>query len=54
MARAIQVQRGDFNGVVLTIRSAGHGALLAAILGVHPEAVVPRLAELGVIYRPAD
>ena len=33
LARAIQVQRGDFNGVVLTIRS-GDQAHLAAILGV--------------------
>lgn len=51
-ARAVQVQRGDFNGVVLTIRSADT-AVLAAILGMHPEAVRPRLAELGLVYRTA-
>jgi transcriptional regulator with XRE-family HTH domain len=52
MARAIQVQRGDFNGVVLTIRSSDT-ALLAAILGIHPEAVAPRLSELGLLHRSA-
>jgi transcriptional regulator with XRE-family HTH domain len=51
LARAIQVQRGDFNGVVLTIRGSDT-ALLASILGVHPEAVSPRLAELGLVHRP--
>jgi transcriptional regulator with XRE-family HTH domain len=52
LARAIQVQRGDFNGVVLTIRGSDT-ALLAAILGIHPEAVAPRLAELGLFHRTA-
>jgi transcriptional regulator with XRE-family HTH domain len=50
LARAIQVQRGDFNGVVLTIRGSDV-ATLAAVLGLHPEAVAPRLAELGLLYR---
>jgi transcriptional regulator with XRE-family HTH domain len=52
LARAIQVQRGDFNGVVLTVRGSDT-ALLASILGVHPEAMRPHLAELGLVYRNA-
>lgn len=50
MARAIQVQRGDFNGVVLTLRGSDT-SILASILGVHPEAVSSRLVELGLLYR---
>ncbi len=48
--RLIQVQRGDFNGQVLTLRRADAGAL-ACILDVAPEAVSARLDEVGVTYR---
>ena len=48
--RLIQVQRGDFNGQVLTLRRADTGAL-ACILDVAPEAARARLDELGVTYR---
>jgi len=50
--RLIQVQRGDFNGQVLTVRRADLVAL-ACILEVSPDAVVPCLEQLGVAYRPA-
>ncbi len=50
--RLIQVQRGDFNGQVLTVRRSDHGAL-ACILDVAPEAASDRLAALGVLYDPA-
>ena len=47
--RLIQVQRGDFNGQVLTVRRSDHGAL-ACILDVAPEATSDRLEALGVLY----
>jgi transcriptional regulator with XRE-family HTH domain len=43
----IQMQRGDFNGKVLTIRRDDVRAL-AAILDQSPEGLVRRLAELGI------
>ena len=43
----IQMQRGDFNGKVLTIRRDDVRAL-AAILDQSPEGLVQRLAELGI------
>ncbi len=48
--RLIQVQRGDFNGQVLTLRHADLGAL-ACILDVAPETAQARLDELGLSYR---
>jgi transcriptional regulator with XRE-family HTH domain len=48
--RLIQVQRGDFNGQVLTLRSSDVGAL-ACILDVATESAHARLDELGVTYR---
>ncbi len=50
--RLIQVQRGDFNGRVLTIRRDDLRAI-AAILDVNPDHVVARLDDLGLIFRPA-
>jgi transcriptional regulator with XRE-family HTH domain len=47
----IQMQRGDFNGKVLTIRREDVKAL-AAILDQSPEGLIRRLGELG-IRRPA-
>lgn len=47
--RLIQVQRGDFNGQVLTVRRDDLFAL-ACILDVTPEQVFTRLAEVGVTY----
>jgi hypothetical protein len=47
--RLIQVQRGDFNGQVLTVRRDDLIAL-ACILDVSPEQVFGRLEELGVTY----
>jgi transcriptional regulator with XRE-family HTH domain len=49
--RMIQVQRGDFNGQVLTVRRDDLVAL-ACILDVVPDAVGSRLSELGVTYHP--
>ena len=49
--RLIQVQRGDFNGQVLTVRRSDHGAL-GCILDVVPEAASDRLAALGVLFDP--
>ena len=49
--RLIQVQRGDFNGQVLTLRSADLGAI-ACILDVSPDAATVRLDDLGVTYTP--
>jgi transcriptional regulator with XRE-family HTH domain len=45
--RAIEVQRGDFNGRVLTIRRSDATAL-ASILQCPPDQVPARLHELGV------
>lgn len=47
----IQVKRQDFNGRVLTIRGDDLQAL-AAILGTTVEGAAPRLAEMGLLYRP--
>jgi transcriptional regulator with XRE-family HTH domain len=47
--RLIQVQRGDFNGQVLTVRRDDLFAL-ACILDVVPEQVFARLEELGVTF----
>jgi hypothetical protein len=51
--RMIQVQRGDFNGRVLTVRRDDIRAL-ACILDVTPDLAVDRLEGLGVIYRPIN
>lgn len=48
--RLIQVQRGDFNGRVLTIRRDDLRAI-AAILDVTPELVTARLEGLGLIFQ---
>ena len=48
--RLIQVQRGDFNGQVLTVRRDDLFAL-ACILDVTPEQVFQRLEDLGVTFR---
>ena len=47
----IQVQRQDFNGRVLTIRSSDLQAL-AAILGTRLDGTGPRLNDLGLSYNP--
>ena len=47
----IQVQRQDFNGRVLTIRSSDLQAL-AAILGTGLDGAGPRLDDLGLSYNP--
>lgn len=48
--RLIQVQRGDFNGRVLTVRRDDLRAI-AAILDVTPELVTTRLDNLGLIFQ---
>ena len=50
--RMIQVQRGDFNGRVLTVRRDDLRAL-ACILDVTPDLAIDRLAGLGVLYEGA-
>jgi transcriptional regulator with XRE-family HTH domain len=47
--RMIQVQRGDFNGRVLTVRRDDLRAI-ACILDVTPDLAVDRLEGLGVMY----
>ena len=47
----IQVQRGDFNGKVLTVRAHDVRAI-AAMLDVPLEDVTARLDHLGLIFRP--
>ncbi len=47
----IQVKRQDFNGRVLTIRGDDLQAL-AAILGTTVDGAPPKLAEMGLLYRP--
>ena len=47
----IQVKRQDFNGRVLTIRGDDLQAL-AAILDTTVDGAAPRLAEMGLLYRP--
>jgi hypothetical protein len=45
--RAIEVQRGDYNGRMLTIRGQDLTAM-ACIFGCHPDQVPARLDSLGV------
>lgn len=47
--RMIQVQRGDFNGRVLTVRRDDLRAV-ACILDVSPELVTARLDALGIVF----
>ena len=49
--RMIQVQRGDFNGRVLTVRRDDLRAI-ACILDVTPDGAVDRLDGLGVMFVP--
>jgi transcriptional regulator with XRE-family HTH domain len=49
LVRVIQVQRGDFNGTVLTLRHSDLGAL-ACSLDVAPEAVVERLCKMDLLF----
>ncbi|MET0904375.1 MAG: transcriptional regulator [Acidimicrobiales bacterium] len=50
--RMIQVQRGDFNGRVLTVRRDDLRAI-ACILDVTPDLAIDRLEGLGVLYAEA-
>ena len=50
--RMIQVQRGDFNGRVLTVRRDDLRAI-ACILDVTPDLAIDRLEGLGVLYAGA-
>jgi transcriptional regulator with XRE-family HTH domain len=47
----IQLQRGDFNGQVLTVRHSDVGAL-ACILDVAPEATAEALRSMGLLFTP--
>ena len=47
--RMVQVQRGDFNGRVLTVRRDDLRAI-ACILDVMPELVTARLDSLGIVF----
>jgi predicted methyltransferase len=47
----IQVQRGDFNGKVLTVRADDVRAI-AAMLNVATEDVAATLEDLGLLFRP--
>jgi transcriptional regulator with XRE-family HTH domain len=47
----IQLQRGDFNGQVLTVRRSDLGAL-ACILDVAPEAAAETLCSLDLLFKP--
>jgi hypothetical protein len=47
--RMIQVQRGDFNGRVLTVRRDDLRAI-ACILDVTPELAAARLEVLGLVF----
>ena len=49
--RLIQVQRQDFNGRVITVRSDDERAI-AAMLDVPVDQVVDHLASLGLIFEP--
>ncbi len=51
--RMIQVQRGDFNGRVLTVRRDDLRAI-ACILDVTPDLAIDRLEGLGVLYSGAS
>ncbi|MFZ6003805.1 MAG: transcriptional regulator [Actinomycetota bacterium] len=48
--RMVQVQRGDFNGRVLTVRRDDLRAI-ACILDVTPDLVTARLDSLGIVFR---
>jgi transcriptional regulator with XRE-family HTH domain len=50
-ASKIQLDRGDFNGQVLTIRQSDL-ALIAALFGERPEALLRALDELGCLWSP--
>jgi transcriptional regulator with XRE-family HTH domain len=50
--RMIQVQRQDFNGRVLTIRSDDHRAI-AAMLDIPVDQVAARLEALDLVFRPS-
>jgi transcriptional regulator with XRE-family HTH domain len=50
--RMIQVQRGDFNGRVLTVRNDDLRAI-ACILDVTPDRAIERLEALGLLFVPA-
>lgn len=50
--RMVQVQRGDFNGRVLTVRRDDLRAI-ACILDVTPDLVAARLDALGIVFTPA-
>ena len=50
--RMVQVQRGDFNGRVLTVRRDDLRAI-ACILDVTPDLVTARLDALGIVFGPA-
>jgi transcriptional regulator with XRE-family HTH domain len=47
----IQLQRGDFNGQVLTVRRSDIGAL-ACILDVAPEATAEALCSMDLLFKP--
>jgi transcriptional regulator with XRE-family HTH domain len=49
--RMIQVQRGDFNGRVLTVRNDDLRAI-ACILDVTPDRAIERLEALGLLFVP--
>jgi transcriptional regulator with XRE-family HTH domain len=49
--RMIQVQRGDFNGRVLTVRSDDLRAV-ACILDIEPDRIVEHLEQLHLLYTP--
>lgn len=49
--RMIQVQRGDFNGRVLTVRSDDLRAV-ACILDIEPDRIVEHLDQLHLLYDP--
>ena len=49
-AHTIQLQRGDFNGSVLTIRGEDLRAL-SVVYGTDPDALVQRLEDQGVLAR---
>jgi transcriptional regulator with XRE-family HTH domain len=49
--RMIQVQRQDFNGRVLTVRTDDHRAI-AAMLDIPVDQVGDRLESLDLVYRP--
>jgi hypothetical protein len=50
-AHTIQMQRGDYNGNVLTIRGEDLRAL-SVIYGTEPDELVERLEDEGLIHQP--